>query len=164
MDAVEDEICNWEELDSKLRSGRIVYAPSTPSKSSNKRKRRSKPSGSRKNRRSADSDDENFSDSENSSGSDEDNGQLMEAGDEDRQPLTEGEIEEKLGALRVDKKQHRRNKKLVQDKITALREQVKGINDEKETLLAEVKAICIQGRNEYSRKAIKQDFAMGIKE
>jgi hypothetical protein len=125
----------------------------------------SKPSGSRKNRRSADSDDdENFSDSEHSSGSDEDNGQLVEIGDENRQPLTEGEIEEKLGELKADKKQHRRNKKLVQDKITALREQVKGINDEKETLLAEVKAICIQGRNEYSRKAIKHDFAMGIKE
>jgi hypothetical protein len=88
----------------------------------------------------------------------------VEIGDENRQPLTEGEIEEKLGELKADKKQHRRDKKLVQDKITALREQVKGINDEKETLLAEVKAICIQGRNEYSRKAIKQDFAMGIKE
>ncbi|KAL2015624.1 hypothetical protein VTK56DRAFT_5081 [Thermocarpiscus australiensis] len=42
--------------------------------------------------------------------------------------------------------------------------QVKKIIAEKDTLLAEVNSICIQGRNAYSRRAIKQDFAMGIKE
>ncbi|KAN0068292.1 hypothetical protein V8E54_013488 [Elaphomyces granulatus] len=70
-------------------------------------------------------------------------------------------LKEKLFDVYIDQQPSTRelkaDKELVQDKITTLREQVKGINDEKETFLAEVKAVCIQGRNELDQEAAAGD-------
>ncbi|KAL2196856.1 hypothetical protein P885DRAFT_69332 [Corynascus similis CBS 632.67] len=157
IDKIEQTWDKWEALSSKLADGAMVYAPDSPSK---KRKRHSRPKDSRKNRDSSDVDSD-FSDTDGSESSDKEN---QEVRDEQREPLTSDQIEAKLASLKSEKKEVRAKKKETEDKIRTFREQVKQLAAEKELLLAEVKAVCIQGRNEYSRKAIKQDFAMGIKE
>jgi hypothetical protein len=78
--------------------------------------------------------------------------------------LTEEEIEDQLASLKSRKKSYREQRKECETKISGIRQEMKTIEAEKDRLLAEVKAICIQGRNDYSRGAIQRDFAMGIKE
>jgi len=158
MEGIERALDIWEELSGKFADGETVYAPKDTS--GKKRKRPSKPAGSRKNRRSADSDASDFSESELSDSSDKENSQP----DENRQPLTEEDIESKIASLKEQKKTLRQTKKSVMGKMADVRSEIKQIEAEKEELHSEVKAICIKGRNEYSRGAIKKDFAMGIKE
>lgn len=45
-----------------------------------------------------------------------------------------------------------------------IRKQISEIDKNEDQLQAEMNAICISGRNQYSRKAISQDYAAGIKE
>lgn len=79
--------------------------------------------------------------------------------------ITEQEIEQKLLFLKAKKKAKRLAKTEMDEKIARLRKEMKANNIEKKGLHSEVKAVCIKGGgNEYSRKTIKQDFAMGIKE
>ncbi|GAB1316634.1 Dynamin N-terminal domain-containing protein [Madurella fahalii] len=158
IDEIEQTWDEWDALASKLSDGVVVYAPSSPNK---KRKRRSKPRGSRKNRSSSDTDDSDFSDTDVSDCSDKENQALQ---DEDRVPLTEEQIEAKLTSLKAKKKEIRAKKKQIEEQVSEHRNTIKNLAAEKDTLLAEVKAVCIQGRNAYSKRAIKQDFAMGIKE
>ncbi|KAK4236644.1 hypothetical protein C8A03DRAFT_16733 [Achaetomium macrosporum] len=158
IEEIEQTWDQWEALGTKLADGKTVYAPSISS--SKKRKRQSKPKGSRKNHASSDIDSD-FSDTDGSDSSDKEN---QESPDEERQPLTADEIDAKLASLKAEKKEVRAKKKQIEEQIAAGREEMKKLSSEKDATLAEVKAICIQGRNEYSRRAIKQDFAMGIKE
>lgn len=155
IDNIEQACDEWEILGNKLAGGTTVYAPSAlPSK---KRKRKTRPRGSRKGRNSSDVDSDS-SDSEGSVSSDKEN-------QEDRgEPLTSDEIDTKLASLKGEKKELRDKKKGIDEKVKALRENIKELTAEKDTILAELKAVCIQGRNQYSKTAIKQDFAMGIKE
>ncbi|KAH6632633.1 hypothetical protein F5144DRAFT_574744 [Chaetomium tenue] len=158
VDKIEQTWDKWETLASKLADGSTVYPPpNTPIK---KRKRRSEPKRSRKNHTSSDLDSD-FSDADSSDSSDKENQERMA---EDREPLTEDQIEAKLASLKAEKKEVRVKKKEIEEQVKTTREKIKEFVTEKEMLLAEVKAVCIQGRNEYSRRAIKQDFAMGIKE
>ncbi|AEO60671.1 hypothetical protein MYCTH_2310138 [Thermothelomyces thermophilus ATCC 42464] len=157
IDKIEQTWDKWEALGSKLANGATVYPPNSPSK---KRKRQSGPKGSRKNCCSSDIDSD-FSDTDGSDSSDKEN---QEARNEEREPLTSEQVDAKLASLKNEKKEVRAKKKEIEEKIKAFRERIKQLTAEKEVILAEVKAVCIQGRNEYSRKAIKQDFAMGIKE
>lgn len=159
IDKIEQAWDTWEALAGDLADGKTVYAPSE--NAGKKRKRQSKPRGSRKNRASSDLDDSDFSDSDGSDASDKEN---HDSRDENRQPLTEDQIDAKLASLKAEKKELRTKKKEIEGKVSPIREDIKKLVQEKEMLLAEVKAVCIQGRNEYSRRAIKQDFAMGIKE
>lgn len=158
VDKIEQTWDKWETLASKLADGSTVYPPpNTPTK---KRKRRFEPKRSRKNRTSSDLDSD-FSDTDSSDSSDKENQERMA---EDSEPLTEDQIEAKLASLKAEKKEVRVKKKEIEEQVKTTREKIKEFVTEKEMLLAEVKAVCIQGRNEYSRRAIKQDFAMGIKE
>lgn len=158
IDNIEQTWDKWDALANKLSGGIAVYAPSSPSK---KRKRQSKPRGSRKNHSSSDADDSDFSDTDLSDSSDKEN---QDSQDQDKKPLTEEQIEAKLASLKVEKKEIRAQKKEIEGQVLEHRRKIKNLTAEKETLLAEVKAVCIQGRNAYSKQAIKHDFAMGIKE
>lgn len=159
LDKIEQTWDKWEALSSKLSDGATVYAPSDSPK--RKRKRQSKPRGSRKNRESSDLDDSDFSGTEDGGASDKEN---QESLGEDRAPLTAEQIDSKFSDLKAEKKSVRAKKKEIEEQVFARRGEIKELAAEKEVLVAEVKAVCIQGRNEYSRGAIKQDFAMGIKE
>ncbi|KAE9569225.1 hypothetical protein CGMCC3_g14583 [Colletotrichum fructicola] len=152
----------WDDLSQRHADGKTVYAPTTHGK---KRKRGATSSRSRKNRMSADSDDESYSDDsasdkENQPDDDDDDGDS----DDERQPLTEEAIQERLSDLKAQRKEVRQLRKEVDHKLSDLRQAMKPLQAEESRLLAGVKAVCIQGRNEYSKGAIQRDFTMGIKE
>ncbi len=157
LDQIDEAWDLWEELSEKLSGGEPVYAPST-SRSTKKRKRHSQPGGSRKDRMSLDSDVEIESD-DGSETSEKENSE-----NDTRTIVTEEDIDAKLAALKAEKKLAREGKRAVETELTAQREDIGSITQTRDALEAKVKAICIKGRNDYSRGAIKQDFAMGIKE
>ncbi|KAF9881435.1 tat pathway signal sequence [Colletotrichum karsti] len=146
----------WDELSQKFSDGKTVYAPSENSK---KRKRGATSKKSRKNHMSSDSDDSD-SDSDFESASDKEN----QPEDEGRVPLTDDQIQEKLAELKAQRKEVRQLRKEVDASLSDIRQQMKPLQAEESRLLGAVKAVCIQGRNGYSKGAIQRDFAMGIKE
>ncbi|KAK3319346.1 hypothetical protein B0H66DRAFT_591910 [Apodospora peruviana] len=159
IEAIELALDQWENLNIKLSEGKTVYPPSDK-----KRKRTSTPKGSRKKSKSFDSDDDDDDDFQDVESISDDSDKENSQPNENRQPLTQEDIEQILASLKEEKKMPRQNKKLVEQKMTGNRKEMKANNAEKAALHGQVKAVCIKGRNEYSRQAIKHDFAMGIKE
>ncbi|KAI1132388.1 hypothetical protein F5Y10DRAFT_231071 [Nemania abortiva] len=151
LDDLEAETDVWEELQSQISNGEAVYAPSANPR---KRKRGGTPSAS------LNSETDDNQDAYDSSSSDKENSQP----EPNRKPLTEDDIEEHISSLRTQRKQIRGERRSLDSQIAGLRQEIDKVQQEREKVLADVKAICIQGRNNYSRGAIKQDFAMGIKE
>ncbi|KAI1117954.1 hypothetical protein F5Y14DRAFT_400633 [Nemania sp. NC0429] len=151
LDECETQTDMWEDRQSQLSNGEVVYAPSISSK---KRKRGEISLGSFKSETDdrLDADDSDLSDKENSQQ------------DQNREPLTEEDIEDRIASLREQRKKIRGERRSLDSQIAELRRDIEKNKNEREKVLASVKAICIQGRNDYSRSAIKQDFALGIKE
>jgi hypothetical protein len=165
LNKVENDIEFWEDLRTELNDGRIVYAPSPDV--GKKRKRQARPSGSRKNRLSEDNDisdseggDNVTSDFDSLSGSDKENGNLDD--NVNRMPLTQDEIDAKLARFQVQKRALRRNRNEIDSKLIDTRKEVSRLHKERQEIVAKITSMCIKGRNEYSRGAIKQDFAMGM--
>ncbi|KXH33006.1 hypothetical protein CSIM01_05141 [Colletotrichum simmondsii] len=152
MDTLWDK---WDDLASKHADGKTVFAPSE----SKKRKRGATTSKSRK-RKSSYSSSSESDDSDYNSDSDKENN----PDSQNRQPLTEDKIHEKLADLKNQKKEIRQRRKEVDAVLSNMRQEIKSIQAEEERLLGAAKAVCIQGRNNYSKGAIQRDFAMGIKE
>ncbi|KAI1478877.1 Dynamin family-domain-containing protein [Daldinia eschscholtzii] len=166
VDEIEAQLDIWEDLQSQLSSGETVYAPFEKSR---KRKRPSKSLQSRKSRSPYGSDvdsvhgiDDNDDDDEayEDNSSDKENSQSIEKG----RPLTEDDIDEKLAYLRAQKREIRDERRGLDAQIADARKQMREAKSERQEILDEIKVRCIQGRNDYARGAIKQDFAMGIKE
>ncbi|KAJ8108981.1 hypothetical protein ONZ43_g6263 [Nemania bipapillata] len=141
LEECETQTDQWEDLQSQRSCGETVYEPAA-----NPRKRRR-----------GDNEDEDVYDS---GSSDKENSQLEQS----RKLLSEADIEDKLTALRMQRKNIRTENRSLQSQIAEFRREIDRIQDEREKVLADVKAVCIQGRNNYSRAAIRQDFAMGVKE
>ncbi|KAI0831544.1 hypothetical protein F5Y06DRAFT_307765 [Hypoxylon sp. FL0890] len=142
----------WGELLEDIYAGKTVYPPGNYFK---KRKRPGKPFMSRKSR----------SRSSHKSEVDDDSGDKENSqSDQDDQPVSEGEAEEKLGLLEYEWKRIKEQKRTVKTQIASVRKQIEETDVERREILAKIKARCIQKRNDYSRGAIKQDFAMGIRE
>lgn len=161
-DLMQDE---WQELEDKLADGTPVYAPRTSSgSSSKKRKRQNQASGSRKNRLSSDSDDESEATDQDDAGDESDKENARPPSPEEREPLTEEIIEETLASIKEEKKMLRLKRRDCDTQIKAIKKQICEVNEERAGLGGQRKSICIKGRNEYSRGAIKNDFSAGIKE
>jgi septal ring factor EnvC (AmiA/AmiB activator) len=164
LDSVENEWDQWDDLSQKFSDGRTVYASSPHA--GKKRKRTVESSKSRKKRLSIDTDSgassDNETDYDSHSGSDKENGGPDE--DDDRVPLTEEQIEEKLSHLKAQKKALREQRRQIEEQISQVRTEMKDLTLKKGKLDGKGRAVCIKGRNSYSREAIKNDFAQGIKE
>lgn len=158
MEDLDTRFDQWEDLATKLRDGETVYRPSE--NASKKRKRSASPGRHRKRRGAADMaiDSDGSYDSD---GSDKENSQTVQ---ETRTPVTEDEIEVELVRIKSQKKDFRKSRKTLDENISATKKELNSIVSQEKALLSQVKSICIKGRNDYSRSAIKNDFAMGIKE
>jgi chromosome segregation ATPase len=160
VDEVEDQVEVYEKLLSKLDDGKTVFAPRDKK---NKKRRRGKEasSSSRKKRKSSlDADDDSdFSESESDEAADSD-----DADDVIEQPLTREQVDDKLDELRTLKKDARRERSNIDDEIRELKKRLAPLKEEEARIDARQSALCIAGRNEYSRSAIQQDYAVGIKE
>lgn len=134
-DAVEQEHETWMGLDKKQKKGQKVYKPAAPSKRSRGAKRR------RMVRRNLD-----------------------DGSDSDDVPLTAKEIATKLEEL-----QNAHDIKAAQctdteRKCEAAKKELYSMQQKKADLAVERTRVCVQKRNDYSRRAIQEDFAAGIRE
>lgn len=149
----DDAIEQWEQFKDQVENGEIVYAPSVGSK---KRKRSHADKKSRKKARShrSDSDDDDDEDADESEAED------SEKGD----PLTEDDIDKKIAEFKANKKRARKEKIEIDAKIKTLNSELKASEDKQAEIDTAMSAICIEGRNKYSKGAIQNDFADGIRE
>ena len=163
---VEEEIESWEMLQASMNSGEIVYAPKQKA-GSKKRKKENGSQGSSKRRRKDDSDayDSDFIDD----GSDSEKAEQTDLGediedDAGKEALTEEQISDKLAELKKTKKHARNQKQELVEKAKEIRQELKVQEEAKSRIESKMSALCISGRNGYSKGAIQQDFAAGIKE
>ncbi|EAW12439.1 uncharacterized protein ACLA_064100 [Aspergillus clavatus NRRL 1] len=166
-DDVDELLEVWEALKDDLDDGKTVFAPQDQS-ASKKRKRgsSSKTSKGRKKARTPESDGgSDFVDTDQSS---EDSDEESDAGEEQpeatRTPLTKEEISQKISELKTTKKESRRHKQDLEVQIKEIRAKISDIDEADAKIEAKMRAIAISGRNDYSRGAIRQDFAAGVKE
>ncbi|KAL9601801.1 MAG: hypothetical protein Q9219_002291 [cf. Caloplaca sp. 3 TL-2023] len=170
-DDAEEQIEVWETLEESVRNGKVAYPPK-PKSSSKKRKlaNKDRPSKSKKRKLSKRDDDggdfiDNASEDDHSeNASDASEPEASEREDEESAPLTEDQVTEKLQELKTTKKDARRQKSEINQKIQDVRKDADEIKDAQAKIRSEMSALCISGRNQYSKGAIQQDFAAGIKE
>lgn len=165
MNDTDEQIELWDALKDKFEDGKSVYPPkAAPLK---KRKATSKEKPRKKQRRTLTSDDEDIEDSDIVDKSEEDEDEQPNSSDGDSQrkePLTEEQITTKMQELRATRKDARTHKLEITDKITVLRKAIGEAKKAEQEIESRMSALCIRGRNQYSKGAIQQDFAAGIKE
>ena len=163
MEDADEQIEIWESLSSQMDDGKTVYAPS-PRTASKKRKSNGS-SKARKRRRTDFSDTEDSEDSDFvDKDSDKDNDKSDAETPRDRELLTEEKISAKLQELKSSKRNSRTQKNEIMDKMESVRKNIKEAKRAEENIENNLSALCIAGRNQYSKGAIQQDFAAGIKE
>ncbi|CAO2648594.1 Nn.00g078610.m01.CDS01 [Neocucurbitaria sp. VM-36] len=152
----------WEGLQEDLDEGKMVFEPlpkihKRKKASSNKQPRKQRPIYD-------DNPDDDFlaSDDEGSENNIDFDDEVMFQ--EARVALTETEVKDKLKELRETKKNARRAGLQIRSSIEEIRPQIRDIKVKIDEVRAKLSHICIAGRNEYSKTAIQQDFAAGIKE
>jgi hypothetical protein len=166
IEAAEEELEVWEKLKEDFDDGKTVYPPPLNTGGARKRKRGRPKTIFAKRARLDDSEDD-FIDNSSSAERDNEGDEESDVDSEHEQlpePLTEGKIMEKIGDLRSTKKEGRQQRAQIDDEIKDLRRQMREVEQEGDAVEAVISQKCIQGRNEYSKGAIQQDFAAGIKE
>ncbi len=169
MDEADEQLELWETLEKDLENGNEGFAPASTQSSKKKRKRGSEESSrpSKRQRRSSGSesgDDEGsgYADHVSDASSEHDDEDV--ADEERRNLLTEEQVGLKIAELKSTKKEGRRQRTQLEEKIKVLRAEMDDIRKADQKIEAEMSAMCIGGRNAYSKGAIQQDFAAGIKE
>lgn len=81
-----------------------------------------------------------------------------------QQELTEEEIVSKLQKLKATRKEGREKKREILEKMSDLRDAMTKAENRQGQIEDKLATMCISGRNDYSKGAIQQDFAAGIKE
>lgn len=161
----DEEIEVWETLKESVSEGKVTYAP--PSKSADKkRKASSKQASSRKKARkdSSDSEDSEFRETYDDISDDDEDEDGGSSHSQNSEPLTEAEVSAKLQELKNVKKDTRAQKKQITEQMSEIRKELIATKDAESKIESELSAMCISGRNKYSKGAIQQDFAAGIKE
>lgn len=154
----------WEGLKDSLEDGNTVFAPMESA--SKKRKKNSSIRERKKQRRDSQSendfidDDDDDDDEENSASESE----IEQDSASYETPLSEEDITIKIEELRLMKKEARRQRRDISRKIQDLQQEKAEAETVMENIEAEMSALCISGRNQYSKGAIQQDFAQGIRE
>jgi GTPase SAR1 family protein len=168
MEAADEELEVWEKLKDDFDDGKTVYPPALQTEErEKKRKRGSGKEPSKKKARLDDSDDDFIDDSPHSDlgdASNDDDSDVESGSKEPPEPLTEEKILEKIGDLRATKKDGRLQRAQLDGEIKKVRALMDESGKDYDAVEAVIFQKCIQGRNEYSKGAIQQDFAAGIKE
>jgi hypothetical protein len=146
----DDELEVWDKLQEDMEDGRTVYEPSNESK---KRKRSGDPARSQKKRTKCDSVSEPPED--NVSGESDAESDLAPRS----KPLTAEAIEGKIADLKLMKKEARLQRHQLDGQINERKDELKTLDASHDVIEAEMSAICIAGRNRYSKGAIQQDVS-----
>ena len=162
LNDADEQIDLWEGLGDDLKSGKTVFAPFTESK----KRKGSESLKPRKRRRRSSADDEDMDDNDCR-----DEDVMDEASDEEEpaeqpqgEPLDEEQVTAKLNGLKTTKKESRRQRIELDNKIKVMRTEISEAERKEKKIQADMAALCIAGRNQYSKGAIQQDYAAGIKE
>jgi hypothetical protein len=158
MSSASDDIEVWESLQEQMDEGKTVFAPLP--KTSKRKKAVSNKQSHRKRQVFDDDTDDGFEDSDDNR-SDSDDEVIFQG---ERTRLSETDIKEKLKELKETKRNARREGVEIKRSIDDLKPQILALEAKKDEIKAEISRICIAGRNQYSKSAIQQDFAAGIKE
>ena len=167
MESADEELEVWEKLKDDLEDGKIVDAPDVGRiTSSKKRKRGNIGRPSKKRARTDESDDDFIDDGSGFDHKEENDGDSDIASEleESREPLGEEQILMRIADLKATKKDGRQQRARLDNEIKSIRAQADDIQEKTNAVEAVISQKCIQGRNEYSRDAIQQDFAAGIRE
>ncbi|TLD26549.1 hypothetical protein PspLS_04663 [Pyricularia sp. CBS 133598] len=155
------ELSIWKQLSKDFSRGLPVFPP-PPEVLSRKRKHRTRQTRDRKDLSSGDSEDSLSSEDELED--DEPTGSNPVT----TLPLTRLEIDQNIVSLKESLEQLDSQlaeaKEDVYQSSSTLRLKLRAFKKEEAKQHHAIVAMCIKGRNDYSRKAIQQDFAMGIKE
>ena len=152
----------WETLKDDLESGKTVFAPSPTTGS--KRKRDGDHSSKKSKRRRSASVSDIDSSSSSRSDDDDDLQQNLGDGSDDQIPLTTEKVNAEIERLRQVRRESKEKKLAMTDKIRPIKDQIEKHNELLEAIETEKRSRCIAGQNEYSRDAIRSDYASGIKE
>jgi hypothetical protein len=171
-DEAEEQLEIWEKLEEQMEDGKTVYAPQvgTGTRSPSKKRKRGDPQkANRKKQRRNDSEDESeyreqTSDEDEVGQMDEDLDEPESKSQDQGEPLTSDAITAKIAELKDVKKDGRRQRLDVEAKLKDIRKRISEIDAAETKIQDEMNALCIAGRNSYSRQAIKDDYAAGIKE
>jgi hypothetical protein len=155
-----NEIETWEDLQEQMDEGKEVFAPAPKAIKRKKVGSAKKP----KKKRQDYGEDSDFVVSDDDASETEDEDDDAEGVEAPREPLTEEHVKSKLKELRDARKNARREGLEVKPKIEELKPVIQGARSKLKAIKAEISRICISGRNDYSKRAIQQDFAAGIKE
>jgi hypothetical protein len=136
----EGDVKLWRGLRKKSQKGHPVYPPRVPSK----RKRTAGSQRARTNRQVIDED----SDDEEENGA----------------PLNPDEIDAKVNNVCNQYNKVLSNVEDMERQAEALKEELINLGNKKNNLAEEAAALCVRRRNEVVKKAIRADFAAGIKE
>lgn len=159
IDDVDGQLEKWDELNDQIDEGKTVYEPKSVASAKKRKRTSSSPQPRKRRRRSTDID----SDSEDYESAEDETVNVAQDSDIGI-PLTKEQIEGKIDELKGIKREARKARTHVDDKIRELRTQVSALVNQEAELDSRGDELCIAGRSEYSRAAIRQDFAAGIKE
>lgn len=84
--------------------------------------------------------------------------------DDQSEPLTLEVTRKKLDELKTTKKAVKEQRRNLIGSVSQLKQEIKTLRKQRSDIKTNMHRECIQGRNMYSRDAIKQDFAFGLKE
>lgn len=159
----DDEIEVWDGLRDSLEDGKTVFA-SKSKPSSKKRKGRNVKKPRKRQRHDANSDDDFLDDDDSDDSAPEPDSEEELDSAEPREPLSEDQVNAKISELRSMKKEARRQRLEITNKMTEVEEEIDKAREAEEKIETDMAALCISGRNGYSKGAIQNDFAQGIRE
>lgn len=162
MNDADDQIEVWEGLRDSVEEGKTVFAPKSKP-SSKKRKGNSSKKPRKRQRGYASSDDDFVNDDSDGSASDPDSEEEV-GSTEQGEPLSEDQVTAKISELRSMKKEARRQRLDLTEQMREIEQEKDKARDAEEQIEADMAALCISGRNGYSKGAIQNDFAQGIRE
>ena len=161
MADADEQLETWEALRDDREAGKTVFAPRS-------KKRKNSKGSSKQRKKQRRSSDESSEDDDHSAYEEDASTTEDEQDDDDSyqrgEHLNEEEIASKIMELRNTKKEARRQRTEIEEKMTAVRGEIEKASKAEKKIEAEMAALCISGRNAYSKGAIQQDFAAGIKE
>ncbi|KAK1595312.1 uncharacterized protein LY79DRAFT_511153 [Colletotrichum navitas] len=160
---VNRDVDTWNTLRKQVSKGQKSFAPiSSPQKRKRSQLETDKDDAAAKKIKkeilSSDTDDDTSDESD--LGESDDDGY---SGDQP-QPLTLEETRKKLDELKAVKKGMKEEKRVLTKGVSQLKVEIKDLKEQRSAIKTNMHRVCIQGRNSYSRGAIKQDFAFGLKE
>jgi len=163
IEDIENNIETWEKLSDRRWAGEAVFAPDFTS--ARKRKSEEALPGSNKRRRTTDSaSDNNLKHVDLIAEPGSQQNQIIDLTDETDQPLSDEAITEKVSELRSLKRDARGRLFEIKQQLGRLKTDMHDIETHKKDLDARRSELCVAGRNQYSKGAIQQDFAAGVKE